>query len=155
MSQPNSHLWLLSTAGSTRAIEYPAVTLDQLVDHVGIDKDLLNRPCSDATLTKVAIHIPNWQKYGEALGLRQPQILGIKSDHVLDPEMKAQQVLKLWKQENGFRATYAELVQVYLQMRNVQLAEWICQMIKGKLGVCVHVSSWGKMKFPNLLQYIM
>ncbi len=109
----------------------PTATIDELVTHVGIDKDLLNQPCSTEHLTKIAPFVPNWQKYAIVLGLNQPQILSIKSDHLLEPEMKAQQVLSLWKQANGFKATYSTLVDVCLQKKDIQLAESICNIVKG------------------------
>ncbi len=109
----------------------PTATIDELVTHVGIDKDLLNQPCSTEHLAKIAPFVPNWQKYAIAVGLNQSQIVSIKSDHILDPEMKAQQVLSLWKQANGFRATYSVLVDMCLQKKDVQLAESICNIFKG------------------------
>ena len=127
----------ISAAGPLRSIDYPAVTFDQLVEHADISKDLLDQPCSIEHLTRIAPLIPNWQKYAEALGLSEAQILSIKSDHLLDAEMKAQQVVGLWKQANGFRATYTVFVQVCLQMRNVPLAESICSMIKSELMLCL------------------
>ena len=109
----------------------PTATIEELVTHVGIDKDLLNQPCSTEHLTKFAPFVPNWQKYAIVLGLNQPQILGISSNSLLEPEMKAQQVLSLWEQANGFKATYSTLVDVCLQKKDVQLAESICNTVKG------------------------
>ncbi len=101
------------------------------MNHVGIDKDLLYQPCSTKHLTKIAPYVPNWQKYAIVLGLNQPQILSISSNSLLEPEMKAQQVLSLWKQANGFKATYFVLIDVCLQKKDVQLAESICSIVKG------------------------
>ena len=109
----------------------PTATIDELVTHVGIDKGLLNQPCSTEHLVKIAPLVSNWQKYAIILGINQPQIVSIKSDNLLDPEMKAQQILSLWKQTNGFKATYSVLVDVCLQKKDVQLAECICNIVKG------------------------
>ena len=114
------------------AITYqPTATIDELVNYVGIDKDLLNQPCSAEHLTKIAPYVSSWPKYALVLGLNQPQIDSIKSDQLLAPEMKAQPVLSLWKQANGFRATYLALVDVCLQNKDVQLAGDICNIVKG------------------------
>ncbi|XP_064401962.1 uncharacterized protein LOC135347816 isoform X2 [Halichondria panicea] len=135
----HDRLYALQFQGTSRSLSgllhpaitpQPTVTIDKLVNHVGIDKDLLNQPCSTEHLTKIAPFVPNWQKYAIVLGLNQPQILSIKSDHLLDPEMKAQQVLSLWKKANGFNATYSTLVDVCLQKKDVQLAESICIIVK-------------------------
>ena len=109
----------------------PTVTIDELVNHVSIDKDLLNQPCSTEHLAKIAPLVPNWQKYAIALGVNEPQILSITSNSFLEPEMKAQKVLSLWKQANGFKATYSVLVGMCLQQKDVQLAESICNIVKG------------------------
>ncbi len=109
----------------------PPVTIDELLNYVGVDRYLLNQPCSTEHLTKIASFVPNWQKYAIVLGVNQPQILSIKSDHTLEAEMKAQQVLSLWKQANGFKATYSALVDVCLQKKDVQLAESICNIVNG------------------------
>ncbi len=98
-------------------IPQPTATIDELVNHVGINKDLLNQPCSTEHLAKVAHLVPNWQKYAIALGVNEPHILSISSNSLLDPEMKAQQVLSLWKQTNGFKATYSVLVDMCLQKK--------------------------------------
>ena len=116
--------------GPAIAFQSP-VTIDELVNRVGIDRDLLNQPCSTEHLTKIAPFVSNWHTYAIVLGVNQPQILSIKSDHTLEAEMKAQQVLSLWKKANGFNATYLALVDVCLQKNDVQLAESICKIVKG------------------------
>ncbi len=107
------------------------VTIDELVNRVGINRDLLNQPCSTEHLTKIAPFVSNWHTYAIVLGVNQPQILSIKSDHTLEAEMKAHQVLSLWKKANGFNATFSALVDVCLQKNDVQLAESICKIVKG------------------------
>ena len=117
--------------GLAGAIEYPSVTIDQLVDHVGVSKDLLNKPCYTEHLTTIASLLPNWQKYAENLGLSKLQIQDIKTDILLDAEMKAQRVMDRWYQLNGFKATYARLIEVCLKLKDVPLAEKICRFIEG------------------------
>ena len=113
------------------SIEYPSVTIDQLVDHVGISKDLLDKPCSTEHLKTIASILPNWHKYAEALRLSDSQIQDIRLDPLLDTGMKAQKVMKMWHRANGFKATYDLIVNVCLQLKDVPLAEKICRMIKG------------------------
>ena len=112
-------------------IEYPSVTIDETVYHVGISKDLLDKPCSTDHLTTIASLLTNWQKYAEALRLPDSQIQDIKIDPLLDTGMKAQKVMKMWHRANGFKATYDLIVNVCLQLKDVPLAEKICRMIKG------------------------
>ena len=113
------------------SIEYPSVTIDQLVDHVGINKDLLDKPCSMEHLKTIASILPNWHKYAEALRLPDSQIQDIRLHPLLDTGMKAQKVMKMWHQANSFKATYMLIIEVCLQQRDVALAKSICEMIKG------------------------
>ena len=128
--------------GVAGSIEYPSVTIDQLVDHVGIRKDLLDKPCSKEHLKTIASILPNWHKYAEALRLPDSQIQDIRLDPLLDTGMKAQKVMKMWHQANSFKATYRLIIEVCLQQRDVALAKSICEMIKG----------WYQV-FPKIMTY--
>ena len=99
------------------------MTFDQLVEHVGVDRDHLDKECSDEHLREIAALLHNWLKYAELLGLRRPQILGIDSNKLFEPEMKAREVLRLWKKANAFKATYSSLVRVCLSQRDSDVAE--------------------------------
>ena len=113
-------------------IESPAVTFDQLVKHVGVNKGVLDRECSDEHLREIAALLHNWLKYAELLGLKGHQIRDIDSNKLLDSEMKAHKVLRLWKKANAFKATYSSLVKVCLSQRDSDEAEKICESIKGE-----------------------
>ena len=99
-------------SGPLRSIEYPPVTFDQLVEHVGVNKDYLDQECSNEHLREIAASLHNWLKYAELLGLKGHKIQDIiDSNKLLDSEMKAHKVLRLWKKANAFKATYSSLVQ--------------------------------------------
>lgn len=117
--------------GMTHFTDYPRVTIDQLVNIVGISKDLLDDPCSTDHLMKIASLLPNWQKYAESLQLTDSQVQDIKTDPHLDTAMKAQRVMKMWHQANGFKANNRFIVDVSLQLKDVAVAEKICRMVKG------------------------
>ena len=112
-------------------VDCPSVTIDQLVNIVGISKDLLDQTCSTEHLMKIASRLPNWQKYAESLRLSDSQVQDIKTDPHLDTAMKAQRVLKMWHQANGFKASHRSIVDVSLQLKHVAFAESICRMVKG------------------------
>ena len=109
------------------------MTFDQLVEHVGVNKDLLDQECSDKHLREIAALLQNWLKYAELLELKRPQILEIDSNKLLEPEMKAREVLRLWKKANAFEATYSSLIKVCLSQRDSDVAERICQIMKSEL----------------------
>ena len=106
------------------------MSFDQLVEHVRVNKDSLEQECSDELLREMAAHIPNWLKYARALGLTEQQITGVKSDPLLDNEMKPQEVLRLWKRANAYRATYSVLVKICLKQGDSDVGERICETIK-------------------------
>ena len=116
-----------------RSVEYPELTFNQLVEYVGISKDLLDKECSDVHLKKITPFLQNWLKYAEALGLRRAQIMHIDSNKLLESEMKAQEVLRLWKKANAFKATYNSLIQVCLSLCDADVAVRICQIMKSKV----------------------
>ena len=111
------------------------MTFDELVEHVGVNKDLLIQECSDEHLREIAALLQNWPKYAELLGLKRHQIRDIDSDRLLqvDSEMKAREVLRLWKKANAFKATYSSLVKVCLSQHDSDVAKTICELMKSKL----------------------
>ena len=109
------------------------MTFDQLVDHVGVHKGHLDQECSDEHLREIAALLQNWLKYAEYLGISRQLIAGIKSDPLLDQEMKPQEVLRLWKKANAFKATYSSLIKVCLSQRDSDVAKTICEIVKSEL----------------------
>ena len=100
---------------------------------MGVNKDLLDQECSDEHLREIAALLHNWLKYAELLGLKEHQIQDIiDSNRLLDSEMKAHKVLRLWKKANAFKATYSSLVRVCLSQRDSDVAEKICEIVKGE-----------------------
>ena len=128
----NLQCFFSPAAGRHRSIEYPVVTFDQLVEHVGINKDILDQECSDEHLREIAPLIQNWLKYAEALGLKRAEILNIDSNKFLEPEMKAQEVLRLWKKANAFKATYSSLANACLSRYESDVARKVCEIVKSK-----------------------
>ena len=108
---------------SVRSITYPVVTFDQLTEHVVINKDLLDQPCSTKHLTRIATLIPNWLQYARALKLTQPQIQDIDGERMSNNAMKTQKMIEIWHETNGFNATYHRLIDVCLAW-NRNMCPW-------------------------------
>ena len=126
-------LYFIYNVGSlTRTNEYQSapVTFDQLVEHVGISKDILEQECTDEHVREIATLLQNWYTYAVALGLQEAQILEIESNKILDPAMKAKKVLCFWKSTYAFKATYSFLIKVCIANHNVDVAEKICMIVK-------------------------
>ena len=47
------------------------VTLEELIAHVGISTDELNKPCSDEHITSISLFLANWQTVAPLLGLTE------------------------------------------------------------------------------------
>ncbi|XP_064401960.1 uncharacterized protein LOC135347815 isoform X2 [Halichondria panicea] len=108
------------SSGSLKSIEYPAITLDQLVSRVGIDKDLLDKECSDGHLRRMSSLLPDWLTYAKALGFTEPETRDITDNPQLSNSthaMKALRVLEKWHRRHGGHVT---------------IATEICKMFKGE-----------------------
>ena len=121
-----------SFAGPLRSIEYPPVTFDQLVERVGVNKDLLDRPCSTEYLSRIAALLPNWLQYARALGLTEPQIQDIDGERMSNNAMKTVKMIKIWHLCNGFHATYRYLIDKCLELKHASVAENICRIVQGR-----------------------
>ncbi len=101
------------SAGLFRSIQYPAITLDELVSRVGINKEQLNKECSNNHLQTISPLLPDWLSYAKALGLSDPQTRDITDNPQLlhsTHAMKVLTVLEKWHQQHAFNATYHHLV---------------------------------------------
>ncbi len=110
------------------------ITLDQLVSRVGIDKDLLDKECSDGHLKRISFRLPDWLTYANALGFTEPETRDITDNPQLSNSthaMKALRVLEKWHRRHAFNATYHYLINVCLELGHVTIATEICKMVKG------------------------
>ena len=108
------------------------MTFDQLVEHVGVNKDFLDRPCSTEHLSRIAALLQNWLQYARALGLTEPQIQDIDGERMSNNAMKTVKMIKIWHLCNGFHATYCYLINKCLELKHVSVAENICRIVQGR-----------------------
>ena len=99
---------------------------------MGVNKDLLDQPCSTEQLSRIAALLPNWLQYARALGLTEPQIQDIDGEKMSNNAMKTVKMIEIWHSSNGFNATYHRLVDKCLELRHVSVAENICRMAQGE-----------------------
>ena len=140
--------WPLGRAGiqkeckyfPTGSIDLPIMTYDQVLENTGIDKDCLNRECSDKHLWKIASLLPaaEWMIFANALRLSEEQIQDIilQKQHVSSCVVMAHKVLEKWHRQHAFDATYHHLVEVCLKLRYVSAAVEICKLVKGQQFPC-------------------
>ncbi len=104
------------------------------MNRVGIDKDLLDKECSDDHLRKISYILPDWLTYAKALRFTDPDTRDITDNLQLSNSthaMKALRVLEKWHMRYAFKATYYYLIEVCLNLGHVTIATKICEMVKG------------------------
>ena len=108
------------------------ITVADIVTHVGISEENLDRECSKEHLQEIGTFLPNWHEFAEALLLNNAQITGIQNNPNICYEMKAEKVLELWHRRDVFRATYRRLVDICLhRFKHGESAQKICLLVKG------------------------
>ena len=116
--------------------------MKDLKDHTGLTDDELSKEITESHLNKIADLIDNYEQFAEAFQLKPWRVTEIKADPNLNYIMKTQAVLKQWRQDHPFKATYLNLVLVALELSEGTLATKICEYCKGEqhLGHCVELS---------------
>ena len=99
---------------------------------MGVNKDLLDQPCSTEQLSRIAGLLPNWLQYARALGLTETQIQDIDGERMSNNAMKTVKMIEIWHLCNGFHATYRYLIDKCLELKHVSVAENVCRMVQGE-----------------------
>ena len=110
------------------------VTLDELLQKVGVKATQLDKACSDKHLLKIAQSLESWRQLGCQLELSSAEIETIKGDGGNEPE-KRQQMLKAWQKKFAFKATYEVLVEALLNIGNAKMAAEVCSLLKQRCNV--------------------
>ncbi len=95
----------------------------------------LAKPCSEDHFKQIAQEIDNYEPFGEILQVKRWRITEIKTDAALNCMFKTLAVLKQWRQDNPFEATYKNLIVAALKLRQGTVAAKICQLAKGECQV--------------------
>ncbi len=103
----------------------------RLLQHTGIDIEQLKQALDYQTLYKIAERQGyEWEGCALKLGLRQLEIDDIKIDRPHRVQEQKYEALKKWKQRRSFRATYEELIKVLIECDRLDIAEYICNLLK-------------------------
>ena len=109
----------------------PAEILHKLVHHVGIDISKLTVSPDDNKLRDISDHQgAEWESCATKLGLSLGDIDDIKTDHYKMVKEQRFRALALWKQRQSFMATYKVLVEVFIYLKHVDLAKYVCELLK-------------------------
>lgn len=96
----------------------------------GIDQAIVNQPCKERDLHEISSLIPKWEELTPCFDLDEVEVEDIKETNS-SPKLRRLAMLRKWKQKKGKKATYRALAEtlVHQGLRNV--AERLCDLIKG------------------------
>ena len=115
------------------AAQVKAVTIDELVEAVGLLPEQLDQKCSDEDLKTVSKFL-DWRGISPHSGLNDTDQSDIEQDGK-DESDRRLRALQKWKTRFGFKATYRMLVQAYLAIDNVDHAERVCHVLTPAKGI--------------------
>ena len=112
-----------------------AITLEELLEKVSVHPEKLNDSISDDHLREVALFLTSWRTVSSHLDLDENDLDDAEQGgrKVKDKSLKA---LQIWKGKFGFKATYKKLVEVLLSLAMADIAERVCNLLKG---TCMHM----------------
>ena len=117
-----------------------AVSLDDLLDHVGLVHEDLKTRCTGEDLMEISLFISNWEKYADFLRLTQADIEDIAAKNTTESQ-RNRLALQRWKQMFAFRATFEFLVkEVFLKNNDAEVALKVCEHLKS-----AYVTSYNSM----------
>ena len=107
-----------------------AITLEELLKEVGLCPEKLDDSISDNHLREIALFLTSWQTVASHLDLDENDLDDAEQGgrKVKDKSLKA---LQIWKGKFGFKATYRNLVEVLLSLAMADIAEKVCNLLKG------------------------
>ena len=109
-----------------------AITLEELLEEVGLHCEKLNNSISDDHLRAIAIFLTSWRKVATYLGLSENDLDDVEREEK-DEQDKRVKALQKWKGKFGFKATYRMLVEVLLQLAKADIAEKVLLLLKGMI----------------------
>ena len=98
------------------------ITLEELLEEVGVHPEKLNDSVSDDHLREIGIFLTSWRKVATYLELSESDLDAIEREEK-DEQMKKLKALQKWKGKFGFKATYRKLVEVLLSLAMADVAE--------------------------------
>ena len=104
------------------------VTFEELIAHVGISADKLNKPCSDEHIASISLFLTNWQTVAPLLGLSETDEEDVEEEGKKTQD-KRYKTLRRWKNKNLFKATYRVIVDVFLTLGRADLADKVCRLL--------------------------
>lgn len=110
-----------------------AVTLEELVEEVGILEESLDQEIPDDHLRKIAQYL-DWRAAAPHLGLAEPEIEALLQADQSEREKRMNTLLN-WRGRLGSQATYRRLVEALLSAVRADHAEEVCWLLNNDDGM--------------------
>ena len=104
------------------------VTLDELLEEVGITHKQLNKKCTNEHLHGIALFLKSWRTLAPQLGLSDSEVEAVERNSHGEEEKK-QKFLESWKAKFAFKAKYRVLVRALLKIGRADQAEEVCRLL--------------------------
>ena len=95
-----------------------------------IDPERLDQPCRDKHLSEISDLIPRWEELTPYLDLTDVEVEDINKTNS-SPMLCRRAMLKVWKQKKGKNATYRKLAKILASQGRRNVAETLCETVKG------------------------
>jgi len=104
------------------------VTLDELLEEVGVSPAQLDKACTREHLQDIALFLESWRTVAPHLGLSRIQVEQVERDGTEENE-KRLKFLESWKGKFAFKAKYIVLVKALLKISRADQAEQVCRLL--------------------------
>ena len=119
----------------------PELTLQDVAAQAGIKSlDTLDQECSQKVLLHLAKHCVEWQLIGLHLELTDGDIAAVDGDNQT-VDKKRVGMLKRWKEQNAFNATYKVLVKALLACGRTSDAVNACKVIVSGMSLVMYADN--------------
>ena len=105
-----------------------AITFEELSMKVGVCHEKFNDSISDEHLYEISTFLTSWRRVAPFLKIYDVEDIEQENK---DEQVKRSKMLQKWKGIFGFKATYRKLVDVLLSLANADVAEKVCNLLKG------------------------
>jgi len=104
------------------------VTLDELLEEVGVSPGQLDKACTSEHLRDIALFLDSWRTVAPFLELSKVQVEQVERDGTEENE-KRLKFLESWKGNFAFKAKYIVLVKALLKISRADQAEQVCRLL--------------------------
>ena len=116
-------------AVSLEAQGMAAPTLNEILSRHGLQRENVNRECSQRIRYEISVKIVHWKMVGRYIGIPEEKLAAIQVDNNSEEEQRFV-MIHTWHQQLGSQATYLSLMMALHQHQCRDLIEQLCIMIK-------------------------